>query len=108
MKRRSFLAGMFTTAAGLLLPYEPKTIYSFPSEAYLNRVLVQVDSFKWYDHGRQLKFFARVKDRHGVRLETVSMTAGKWASMQADNKQAGGAWDDVKDFIKLHAEIAHA
>ena len=31
MKRRAFLAGLATTAAGLVLPYEPKRIYSFPS-----------------------------------------------------------------------------
>ncbi len=29
MKRRDFLTGLVTTAAGLVLPYEPKRIYSF-------------------------------------------------------------------------------
>lgn len=38
MKRRSFLAGMFTTAAGLLIPYEPKTIYSFPSKRIIHSI----------------------------------------------------------------------
>ena len=38
MKRRSFLAGMLTTAAGLLIPYEPKTIYSFPSKRIIHSI----------------------------------------------------------------------
>lgn len=29
MNRRRFLTGLVTTAAGLLLPYEPKRVYSF-------------------------------------------------------------------------------
>lgn len=35
MNRRKFLAGALVTAAGLILPYEPKRIYSFPSREYL-------------------------------------------------------------------------
>lgn len=31
MNRRAFLTGMISTASGLVLPYEPKRIYSFPS-----------------------------------------------------------------------------
>lgn len=31
MRRRSFLAGLATAAAGLVLPYEPRRIYSFPT-----------------------------------------------------------------------------
>jgi len=31
MKRRSFLAGITSTIGGLVLPYEPKVIYSFPT-----------------------------------------------------------------------------
>jgi hypothetical protein len=32
MHRRHFLAGALTTAAGLVLPYEPQRVYSFPSK----------------------------------------------------------------------------
>ncbi len=35
MKRRVFLSGLVMTAAGLVLPYEPKRMYSFPSRQYL-------------------------------------------------------------------------
>lgn len=31
MKRRNFLAGAAAAAAGLVLPYEPRRVYSFPT-----------------------------------------------------------------------------
>ena len=31
MNRRSFVSGLIATVAGLVLPYEPKVIYSFAS-----------------------------------------------------------------------------
>ncbi len=44
MKRRTLLAVALTTAAGLILPYEPQTIYSFPSQEFLNRPKVHIRS----------------------------------------------------------------
>ena len=42
MKRRDFLRGLaVTTAAGLILPYEPKRIYSFPSTEFLQRSKIE-------------------------------------------------------------------
>lgn len=32
MNRRNFVAGIISCSAGLLLPYEPKVIYSFPNK----------------------------------------------------------------------------
>lgn len=34
MKRRSFLGGLVAAVGGLVVPYEPKVVYSFPSRLF--------------------------------------------------------------------------
>lgn len=70
MKRRSFIQGMMTTAAGLLLPYEPKRVYSFASKP-LRRV--RLESGGWLTREQADQFWSLIAEESATSKQVVML-----------------------------------
>lgn len=98
MKRRTFLAGLVTTAAGLVLPHEPKRIYSFPSLTYLGRPKATLDGFEIVNNGRIVRAFG-VVNRRGQYPKAITVD-----KLVVDlPPHPGGFYEELENLLLLGA-----
>ena len=101
MNRRTFLAGALTTAAGLILPYEPKRIYSFPSKGFAQPELYEELLIHSIKEGLQGSYNVQASIiNHDEKVEPINLSIAVY--------QFGVEWTEpppytrVEEAVRLH------